>query len=138
MTVTTPARQKRSWIASNWKALVAILVIIVVALATIGMIYTQPWSKIRVLVYNQSSSYVVFFVIYIDGDRQEQDRWGNPLDSGIAGVWSVQTGTHRVAIDYYFTERFTAVKVDGDMNFVYEFNVGPLYTKNVFVYLSPN
>jgi len=136
-TQPTYAQPTPSWIRSNWKGLVAVVVVLVVVLAVVGA-YTQPWSKVKVIVSFESWHGTVINV-YIDG----KSNVSIDLEHGTTtvGVWSVYAGSHNVSIDnaswntlwngYVYYREYEPP--DGKMDFVYAFSVGPLSTRNVHI-----
>jgi len=130
----TPIPTKQSWLSSSWKVLVAVIVVVVVMFASIGLIYSQPWSKIKILAENvsgQSASYSFL----IDGVEKAR---GTILPGGnvIIGVWSVKTGSHTVSADCHYLGAL-GPSLDDEMEYTYEYAVGPLYTKNAYITLDP-
>ena len=117
----------------------AVLVVVVVALAAIGLIYTQPFSRIRLHVANGEYAHVEVKV-YIDGNLKCETTVSSG-DYQIVGAWSVSEGNHTVAIDrggwIYVDEPFIRdwfyVLPDGVFDIVYGVDVGPLSTKNVWM-----
>jgi hypothetical protein len=134
----TPIQEKQSWLESNLTALIAVVIVVIVALASVGLIYTQPWSKIKVLVYNQSPDSEIVVAVFIDGRMMAIQSF--PIHSvlvaggGIVGVWPVDVGTHQVAVDGAYGNHPSLL--DGNYDWCYVFEVGPLYTKNVYIYLG--
>jgi len=121
----TPTLVKQSWISSNWKGLTALVVVVIVVLAIVGLIFTQPWSKIKVIVYHDSYG-AIELTVYIDGVLKASTE----VASGtIVGVWSVTPGSHDVWVD-------RGSYMWGSPDFAYTYEVGPLTTKNVYVDLS--
>lgn len=132
-----------NWIHSNWKGLLSVVVVVLVLLSVVGLVYSQPWSKIKVIVSSAYESLSVGVNIYIDGKLK------GAIDivgaTTIIGVWPVRTGSHVVALDHgiwdawrtsdgrlhYYTDSYEPP--DGKMDYAYEYSVGPLYTKNVFI-----
>ena len=154
-TQPAPIPTKQSWLESNWKAVVAVVVVIVVVLASVGLIYTQAWSKIKVIL-NHSEHAQIDVNVYIDGVLKAS--LGVNPGTSIVGVWSVDAGTHTVQIDrgywdveegYWYTithwfspdeivwvpATYAYIGSDGFADFTYAYGVGPLYTKNVYIYL---
>ena len=130
-----------SWIGSNWKGLVSVVVVVLVVLSIVGLVYTQPWSKIKVIVSNAYTN-AIGINVYIDGELKVAMDLG--AGTTIIGVWPVKTGSHVVALDhgtwhvyrsgsytYYYPNSY--VSPDGTMDYAYDYSVGPFYTKNVFI-----
>ncbi|UCE80298.1 MAG: zinc ribbon domain-containing protein [Methanobacteriota archaeon] len=124
--------QKKPWLLTHRKVLAAAATILIVVLASIGIIYTQPLSKIKILVaHDQQSAMLVG--VYIDDVHKAFVL----VDTGgwkIAGVWSVTAGSHSVIL----VSDAEAVIDPFDSppiwhSFIYE--VGPLYTKDVYIQL---
>ena len=132
-----PIPAKHNWFASNWKALTAIVIVVVVVLATVGLIYTQSWSKIKVVIYNQTGSEIVV-AVFIDGRmmaiKSLSIRSVLIEGGGEVGVWPVDVGTHQVAVDIAYGNHPSLL--DGDYDWCYVYEIGPLSTKNVFIYLG--
>lgn len=137
------AQPTPSWIRSNWKGLVSVVVVVLVVISVIGLVYTQPWSKIKVIVSN-AYAHEIGINVYIDGKLKVAMN----LVSGttIVGVWPVVTGSHVVALDHGFWNigtgwsgtvyYYSYESPDGIMDYSYDYSVGPLYTKNVFIYVT--
>ena len=141
--VAVSTAPKPMWFSAHWKGLVAVAIVFIVVLAAIGLVYNQPWSKVKVLVAHDEHSTVTANV-YIDGVLKATVGV-SPGGWKIVGVWSVTAGSHTVALDtgaWYYDPGgwFTApywyyVGPDGSMDFVYTYEVGPLYTKNAYIQL---
>jgi hypothetical protein len=141
--VLAVSTQPKGWLASHWKILASIAIVLVVVLASIGLIYTQSWSKIKVLVAHDEHS-TIGVNIYIDGVLKASVGV-SPGGWKIIGVWATTAGSHTVAIDsgawhYYpggwLTDPYWYYEEpDGELDFVYTYEVGPLYTKNAYVQL---
>ncbi len=129
---------KQSWIGSNWKGLTSVVVVVLVVLSVVGLVYTQPWSKIKVLVYNQSPDSEIVVAVFIDGRMMAIKSVSIRLvlveGGGIVGVWPVDVGTHQVAVDVAYGNDPSSL--DGDYDWCYVYEVGPLSTKNVVIYLG--
>ncbi|MCJ7464877.1 MAG: zinc ribbon domain-containing protein, partial [Thermoplasmata archaeon] len=100
-TQRTPAQyasipQRPGWLESNWKGLVGVIVVLVILAGGLGMVYSQPWSKIKVIVSHSEYS-SIGVVVLIDGISKGLIAV-SPGES-IVGVWSVNAGTHVVQID---------------------------------------
>lgn len=131
-----------SWVRSNWKLLTSVIVVLIVVLAIVGLIYSQPWSKIKVLV-NSQYTHAVGVNVYIDGVLKVA--MDINVGQTILGPWPVDPGSHVVSLDhgtwdiyrsgdgtiYYYTGSYEGP--DGTMDFAYTYGVGPLFTKNVFI-----
>ena len=52
------------FVKGNWKLLLAVFVIAIVVFA--GLAYSQPWSKVTLMVYNETEEPLIFN-IYVDG-----------------------------------------------------------------------
>jgi len=138
---------KQSWIHSNWKGLVSVVVVVLVVLSVVGLVYTQPWSKIKVLVaFNGHGQIGVN--IYIDGDRKAQIGLNPSSGYQIVGVWPVVAGSHEVSLDIgswlyiqghydsgWIPSHWEYSPPNGVLDFSYVYEVGPLYTKNTFIQL---
>ena len=145
--MVTPPHREQNWIAANSKVLAAIVVVVVVALATIGLIYSGPWSKIKVVV---KSRYMlaVELDVFIDGELKAT------LDDFIGeetvGVWSVDAGNHVVTLDHGTWDRFvdplsgmvfydtsSYKPPDGITDLPFTCSVGLFHTKNVYIEMGP-
>ncbi len=141
-----PVQKKPDWLESNWKGLVGVVVVLVILAGGFGIVYSQPLSKIKVIItHGEYSSIGV--AVYIDGVLKGSI--GVSPGTSIVGVWSVVAGTHTIQLDrgYWYVQVITHwfspdeyvntyVELDGIMDFTYAYDVGPLYTKNVLVTLS--
>ena len=130
-----PIPAKQNWFSSNWKALTAIVIVVIVVLATVGLIYTQPWSKIKILARN-SSGQPASYSFLIDGVEKAR----GTIYSGdfvIIGVWSVKTGTHTVKADCHYLGQL-GPSLDGIYDYNFDYAVGPLFTKNAWIQLTPD
>jgi hypothetical protein len=133
--VAVSTAPKPDWLLAHWKGLVAVVIVLVVVLASVGLIYTQPLSKIKVLLYYGSENEDQLQVaVYIDGEEKARG-YVSPGYGGILGVWSVAAGYHTVAIDYLYPNYPSGDSLGDDMKWSYTYQVGPLYTKNVYIYL---
>jgi hypothetical protein len=131
-TQPTEIPRSQNWLASNWKPIAAVLIIIIVVLASVGLIYSQPWSKIKVLARNASGQNA-YYSLLIDGTEKSR---GNiaPGDFVIIGIWSVETGTHTVKADCHYLGQL-GPNLDGIYECTYDYAVGPLFTKNAWIQL---
>jgi hypothetical protein len=121
------------WCSTHLKGLFALAIVVVVVLASVGLIYTQPWSKVKVIVYNQERYWDLEVVVYLDGTEHARlviDR----LQGGTVGVWPVDQGSHQVAIDIGIAGSST--DPDGIFEYSVVTSVGPLYTKDVYFYVE--
>ena len=138
------------------KWILVLIVVLILVGAGVGAIYTQAWSKIKVLVTHSDYSRIGVG-IYIDGVLKASV--GVDPGTSIVGVWSVVAGTHTVQVDaghwhvdpgYWYTithwlspdetvwvpATYTYIAADGFADITYAYGVGPLYTKNVYITLS--
>jgi len=141
-TKSVPTPTGKKWLLSNWKALTAILIVIIVVFSTLGLVYSQPWSKVKVLV-NTPYPFVVELNVWVNWNLTATI-WVDPSNSWyIVGVWPIEAGSLTISIDHgYWHNEGTAYDpdwqyypADGHFDFVYRYQVGPLYTKNVFIQL---
>jgi hypothetical protein len=141
-----PIQKKPDWLESNWKGLVGVIGVIVILAGGLGMVYSQPWSKIKVIVSHSEYS-SIGVVVLIDGISK--GLIGVSPGESIVGVWSAHAGTHLVQIDRgqwgvnVITHWFSPDEYvnyyeppDGTLDFYYAYEVGPLTTKNVYITLS--
>lgn len=134
-------QDRPDWLQSNWKTLVGVVVVLGILAISTGLVYTQPWSKIKVIV-SHSEHGDIGVVVYIDGILKASV--GISPGTTIVGVWSVNAGTHAIQIDrgawYYhdgwLSNYWYSESPDGVTDFTYAYQVGPLYTKNVYITLS--
>jgi hypothetical protein len=132
----------RRRLALSWKALAAMVLVIIVVLASVGLIYTQPWSTLKVSVTNNSYSRQ-HVAIYVDG-KQKTTFYMDARESGLEGRFDVKAGWHNVSIDigYWYrnqsTDLWEYVDLDGNISFmdIHWFEVGPISTKNVWIGVS--
>ena len=153
--VAEPAEPKPRWISTHRKGLAATIVALVVVIASVGLIFTQPWSKIKVLT---STDRAVDVDIYIDDELVAHVS----VSSGgwkAVGVWSVTAGSHTVSLDagswyytpsvwvpetwdwwslsyvggYWTTDYWTYVELDGILDYTFVYEVGPLDTKDAYI-----
>lgn len=92
----------------------------------------EPWSKVKVIVYNTDDYNEVLVAIYLDGRLMKTDTI-EANGGGVIGVWNVKPGSHTIGIDGTYS-RF--VSLDGVADVVDTAMVGPLYTKNVYMYVK--
>jgi hypothetical protein len=128
-----PIQPRQSWFKLNSKSLLVLAIVVALVLVSVGLVYTQPWSKVKVLVYNQDGHDLVRVAIYVDGVQK------TVIDiaagqGGIIGVWPVSSGSHTVGIDYFYS--FEASALDDRIDWSVDTSVGPFYTKNVFAYIG--
>jgi hypothetical protein len=125
---------------------IVLIVVLILAGAGIGAVYSMPRSKIKVIVSHSEYSSIGVNV-YIDGVLKSST--GVSPGTSILGVRSVVAGTHTVQIDcggwytqvitHWFSPDETVhnyVAPDGKVDITYAYEVGPLYTKNVYFALS--
>jgi hypothetical protein len=138
----TAVQPKQSRLSSNWRGLTALIVVLVVVFAMVGLVYSQPWSKIKVIV---SSEYALQIGVEVYIDWNVKATVGVDAGTTIVGVWPVETGSHVVSLDhgtwdvshltdqpdYYYPNSYDGP--DGVMDFTFAYSVGPLYTKNVYI-----
>ena len=139
------------WVRSNWKTLMSVLVVGLVTLSVFGLIYTQPWSKIKVVIDNDYAGRVLRFEgievnVYIDGELKVTMNLLN--DTTTVGEWPVEAGNHIVAVDngswdvymYYggAVAFYNYEPPDGIMDYTYDHSVGPLHTENVYFWIRLN
>ena len=129
------ASPKQSWIRAH-RIVVVLIVVVIVVLASIGLVYTQPLSKIKILAQNLSG-YHASYSIMIDGTQKALGTI-YPGDHVVEiGVWSVKTGSHSVQVDCHFLGHLGS-NLDGIMEYSYEYSVGPVYTKDIYITLDPD
>ena len=93
----TAIQPKQSWLGVNWKMLVGVVVVLAIVLIAIGLIYTQPWSQIKVTIRNQKT-----FGLYVAtyDNQKEMNRTFLPAgEEQTLASWSVVQGKHLVSID---------------------------------------
>lgn len=134
----TPTQTGRNWIESYWKAYVAIVVVAIVAIAIVGLIFTQPLSRIRIILRNQEE-YTATVQLYLD-DKMVMSGFVLPNESKTAGVYNVKTGSHFLAIEFYWSGNYPSGgtwggSFDGIPEWTHTVNVGPLFTKDVRINL---
>jgi len=134
ITDTTPPQQKQSWIASNKKILVALFVVIIVVVASIGLIYTQKLSKIKILARNASSEPASYSFLIDGAEVATGNIW--PGNFCVIGVFPVETGVRTVEADCHYLGDI-GVMLDGVYEYSFDYSVGPLYTKSVWIQLTP-
>lgn len=127
-TAVAPSARK---IASNLrKVRLLFAMIMVIAVLTLGLtvVYDQPWSKIKVIIHNQDQYESIKVALFIDGNLKALT---SVAAGGVetVGVWSVDAGNHTVSVDWGYSQ------VDGHLDWAYDYAVGPLYTKNVVIYV---
>lgn len=115
-----------------WRIVLPVTVVLLVVFSIVGVIFTQPLSIIRVSVYNQGL-YDLDVVVYVDGKEMARLIVRNH-QGGIVGEWSVVQGSHHVAIDRYYEPNYYGP--DGVYDYSNTYRVGPLYTKDVYFYIS--
>ena len=116
---------KPSWFASNRKAAIAIIVVIIVVVASVGLVYTLPLSKIKVIVTHDGGPIKV--AVYIDGELKASVDISQGTTT--VGAWAVAPGTHSVWVD-------EGSWMWGNPDFANTYDVGPLSTKNVYAILD--
>ncbi len=134
------APQQSTHKTPEWTIVVIVLVVIAVIMIP-ALAYSMPWSKIKIIVTHDQYSQVGVDV-YIDGVMKGSV--GVSPGTTIVGVWSVTAGTHTVQIDRgswwwdegWFSSSWEYSEPDGHADFTYAYEVGPLYTKNVYVTLT--
>jgi hypothetical protein len=119
---------KKGWTRSNWKGLVSVVVVVLVVLSIVGLIYNQPWSKIKVLLYNQDNYYTLNVAVFIDGKEVMRGEV-LPNQGGILGVYAVKQGSHLVSAGGNWSDDVHSLFLWSNT-----YEVGPLFTKNVFIY----
>ena len=134
----TPIRTRR-----NWKALgAAVIAVILISLAIGGSIYTQPWSKIKVIVSSEYDGVFIRAKVYIDNELKVG--WDVGGGMTIVGVWPVTAGSHTIALDHGTWQVSCSgttlifsnyIGPDGIMDFTHSYSVRPLTTKNVYTYI---
>jgi len=129
-----PIPTSPSKLRSYWKVLVVVFIIVIVMMASVALIYTQDWSKVKILAKNTSGR-SASYVFLIDGVEKARGTI-LPGDYVIIGVWSVKTGSHTVKADCHYLGQL-GPSLDGTMEYSYDYSVGPLYTKNAYIVLSP-
>jgi len=128
------APPKQSWMRSHRTVLVVLVVVAIVVLASIGLIYTRPLSKIKILARNASGQHA-YYSFLIDGVEKARGTI-YPGDFVTIGAWSVKTGTHSVKADCHYLGQL-GPSLDGVYDYNFEYRVGPLSTKNVWIQLTP-
>jgi len=112
-----------SWIHLNWRGLVAVIVVVIVALSAMSLVYSQNWSKIVVYIDNHRP-YNIYVGVYIDGELVGAQTIGYAQNVDLLVERNVKPGTHTVAVE---------VSLSGVMNPYLSVKVGPLYTKEVWL-----
>ena len=121
-----PIQYRQAWASSHVRTIVALVIVFVVVILAFTLIYTQPLSKVKVLVYNSSAR-----PIWINVTVNNHTRALVSVLHGwnIVGMWPVAAGSVIVALDYASYRD----DLDGVWDYAYEYLVSPLYTKNVFI-----
>ena len=120
----------REWILPYRKAFLAGIVVVVVVLATVGLVFTQPLSKIIVTVSNDNP-FRVYFAVYLDGEERGRGSI-DPMQDQVFAAWSVIRGTHIVAVDSHFQGVLHA-DLDGKMESSDEYFVSSVSTLRVYI-----
>ena len=134
--VAVSTEPKPRWLSAHWKGLVAVAVVLVVVLASVGLVYTLPLSNVKLLAYNQDDWDTIRIAVRIDGDLKATADLA-PNSGGIVGVWSVDAGAHLITINCGYPN-YPPVNPDAPPSWAQEVQVGPLYTKDVYAYLAPD
>lgn len=117
----------------------AVTIVVISALA-VGIIYTQPWSTIRLTVQNDSSN-AMNICVYVDGVVMNHTSGfysGVVLSNGgqVVGSYHVKPGTHIVGID----EAWDMTKSTKRFDYIPDSNrtcrVGPLLTENLVIHIQ--
>lgn len=122
----------------------ALCVVVAVILASAGLIYTKPWSEITVRIYS-AYKYPIEVNISTDGDMKAFVEVG--FGSPFIGTWSVNASHHLVTVDHGtwgVWENATGIHYnpgsyrgpDGHIDYAFEYNVGPLYNKEIYIYIT--
>ena len=118
MTDTSNPQERHRSIASGWKVLVVVIVAIVVVLAIIGLVYSMPWSKVMLTIYNDGDRSVEIRA-YMDGTVRLVAAL---YPGGMAGlILSTDAGIHTIEIDRgYWHYTMDSMFPDG-----FWFQIGP-------------
>jgi hypothetical protein len=111
---------------SLWKLSVIFLVIAVFLVAFLGVVYTQPVSKIHISAYVGMDYGAVQVTVYVDGELKgnKDVSWSvGPFDE----TFDVVPGKHIVHADW-------STSVDGITNETVRVQVGPFSTHNVYFF----
>ena len=100
---------------------VAVVILVVAPL----LMYTQPWSKIEVLLNNRVPN-EAYVAIYLDG-RLMVIQFADPVDQ-VIGEFSLSAGSHRIGIDYSYV---SAQDLDGRLDLMQTVSISPLSTQQV-------
>ena len=103
-----------------------VLVVAVFLVAFLGVVYTQPVSKIRIQAYVGSDYGTVQVTVYLDGELEgnKDVSWSvGPFDE----VFNVVPGKHIVHAEW-------SKSVDGMINETVRVQIGPFSTHNVYFF----
>ncbi len=123
--------QRAGWVRSHWKVVVGVIAVIIIIVLPIELIFTQPWSKIQLRVYNYDSNPAMIGV-YVDDVLMTTTTISQHGGGDIIGIYAVAPGMHKLGLDASFYPN----SLDGSQDDVNTFQVGPFYTKNVTMYVG--
>ncbi len=96
-----PPHVKKFFTRSNWKTVMAVVVVIVVFSFVLNVLaYSQPWSKIRVTVKNVTDiSLKVRAMLNVSGDFVSSETFTvSPHSAEVVVTWNLHAGTHQVFV----------------------------------------
>jgi len=121
-------RKKSGWIASSWRSVGAVLIVIIAVVATLGLVFNQSHSfKTKVLVANPYAE-MIQITISVDGVLNKSMDL-EPGDYHVVGEWSVTEGRHALTIDYGAIDYVYAI--------TYEHSFDRPSTKTVWIGIGP-
>ena len=117
---------KRNWTKSHWKPLAAICVAAIVIL-TVGLVFTQPTSRIAVFLDNRHS-HSLDVGIYVDGKLVSARTIEHDATTDFLEVFPVKTGTHTVGV-----EVAGSIGLTGSVSYLSTIEIGLFANKEVWV-----
>ncbi len=134
------SQYRSNWLELHWKATLSVVVVVLLVMMMFGLVATQSWSKMKVLVaYNGYDT--IEIRLFVDREIVAFVEVHPSQSHSIIGSWPVDSGVHNASIDYgYWTysaysRSWSYTGPDGESDFFYAYTVGHLTTKNVFIFL---
>jgi len=140
-----PSPARKLFARSSLKTLVtSVVVVVVVSLVLNVLIYTQPLSRIEVIVVSDYLDLSVEVRVYLDDKLKAVVA----VNGGrtVVGEWPVKTGIHLVAIDhgtwegewsggewFHYADGYSGP--DGIIDYAHEYRVEPLDPEDIYIHI---
>jgi len=130
-----PSPNGKEWVKSYWTVYVSIVVVVIIMLTTVGLISTQPWSRIKIVMHNEERALTAHVQVWLD-DQLVVSGYVPPGENQTMGIFDVEAGSHFLAVELCWSGDYPGGGTWGEgfnniPDWTRTVEVGPLLTKNV-------